>query len=102
MEQPKVCSVCKKSKPPGAFDVCKTMRGGRRSKCKECNKRIRAKASRMLIDDPAVFRDERIVLLAASVDRWRHTDDREERDSARQTVLLRAAQLLEAERLCGE
>ena len=102
MEQPKACIACKKTKPPGAFEVSKAMRDGRLNKCKECHKRLRAEASRLLIDDPAVFRDERIVLLAASVDRWRLTDDREERDGARQTVLLRAAQLLEAERLCGE
>jgi voltage-gated potassium channel Kch len=93
---------------------------GRQSRCKACAIAYQVKHRRekslsgvsgllrnrqtggngdMKAETLAIRRDEYIVLLAAAVDRWRSADDKSDRGGARETVLLRAAQLLEAERL---
>jgi len=90
---------------------------GRQSRCKACANEYQRAVRRdqktfgllrnrqtggngeMEADTLASRRDEYIVLLAAAVDRWRSADDKSDRGGARETVLLRAAQLLEAERL---
>ena len=46
-----------------------------------------------------VRRNEYIGLLAAAADRWRKADDQEDRDGAREALLFRCRQLLEAEGL---
>jgi hypothetical protein len=53
----------------------------------------------MVAETLASRRDEYIVLLAAAVDRWRNADDQSDRGGAREAILLRSAQLIEAERL---
>ena len=43
-------------------------------------------------------RDEHILLLGAACQRWREAEDNEDRDAARDALVYRARQLLEAER----
>ena len=120
MEQWKVCIVCEVEKPPGAFYADHRMRDGRLNRCKDCcvaasqqrrtdrKEAVRAVPMRerqvgingeMLEETLATRRDEYIVSLGAAADRWRDCEGSAERDAARAALLLRAAQLLEAERL---
>ena len=120
MEQSKVCIVCEVEKPPGAFYADHRMRDGRLNRCKDCcvaasqQRRDDRRAYRVAVpmrdrqigingemseDTLATRRDEYIVSLGCAVDRWRDEEDVQERDSAREAVLFRCRQLLEAERL---
>jgi hypothetical protein len=47
----------------------------------------------------AARRDQYIILLAAACDRYRKADDQEDRDGAREALLFRCRQLIEAEGL---
>jgi hypothetical protein len=47
----------------------------------------------------AARRDQYIILVAAAADRWRKADDQEDRDGAREALIFRCRQLLEAEGL---
>jgi hypothetical protein len=118
-EQPKTCGQCGTTKPAGAFYVAKGMRDGRMSICKECMQekqrlyREREKAGeKSLLRQPPVCsrgeieedtfearRDQYIVLLAAAARRWCAGEDKEERDGAKEALIFRCRQLLEAEGL---
>lgn len=119
MESAKTCTQCQETKPPGAFYPAERMRDGRMSKCKVCTVEARrafrerekvggrsllrnrqtAGNGELLDETLTSRRDEYIVFLAASVDRWRNADDQEDRDGAREALLFRCRQLLEAEGL---
>jgi hypothetical protein len=47
----------------------------------------------------AARRDQYIILLAASCDRYRQAEDAEDRDGAKEALIFRCRQLLEAEGL---
>ena len=116
-EQPKACTECGVTKPAGAFYVARGMRDGRMKKCRDCaNEAQRLYREREKIAEKTLLRgvsigsrgelhDETIVvrrneyigLLAAAADRWRKADDQEEQDGAREALLFRCRQLLEAE-----
>jgi len=116
----KHCKGCDQTKPLNSFYKTTGCRDGRQSRCKACAIAYQVTHRRekslsgvsgllrnrqtggngdMEAETLASRRDEYIVLLAAAVDRWRSADDKSDRGGARETVLLRAAQLLEAERL---
>ena len=116
-EQPKACGECGTIKPAEAFYVARGMRDGRMKKCRDCaneaqrvyreREKIAAKTllrgvsigSRGELHDETIVvrRNEYIGLLAAAADRWRKADDQEEQDGAREALLFRCRQLLEAE-----
>ena len=118
-EQPKACAACGTTKPAGAYYVAKGMRDGRMSVCRQCMQekqrlyREREKAGeKSLLRQPATCsrgeieeetfearRDQYIVLLAAAARRWCAAEDAEERDGAREALLFRCRQLIEAEGL---
>ena len=113
----KHCKGCDQTKPLEMFYATNGARDGRQSRCKSCaneyqrNLRQQHKDfgllrnrqtggnGEMVAETLASRRDEYIVLLAAAVDRWRKADDKSDRGGAREAILLRSAQLLEAERL---
>lgn len=115
--QTKHCNGCDQTKPREMFYATNGARDGRQSRCKSCaneyqrNLRQQQKDfgllrnrqtggnGEMVAETLASRRDEYIVLLAAAVDRWRKADDKSDRGGAREAILLRSAQLLEAERL---
>ena len=118
-EQPKTCTECGVTKPAGSFYVAPGMRDGRMKKCRDCaseaqrlyreREKIAHKTllrgvstgSRGELHDETIVvrRNEYIGLLVAAADRWRKADDQEEQDGAREALLLRCRQLLEAEGL---
>jgi len=113
----KHCKGCDQTKPLEMFYATSGNKDGRQSRCKACANEYQRSVRRdqkafgllrnrqtggngeMEAETLAIRRDEYIVLLAAAVDRWRSAEDKSDRGGARETVLLRAAQLLEAERL---
>jgi hypothetical protein len=116
IEQSKVCIECRKTKPPGAFHVRSGHLEGRMDTCRDCMTARRRAAvkegkpsilrdqsanSRGELHDEtfAARRDQYIILVAAAADRWRRADDQEEQDGAREALLFRCRQLLEAEGL---
>lgn len=118
-EQAKACLGCKATKPPGAFEVRTGGLGGRMDVCRACmterrrqvNKEAKKSRTSILRDQTACSRgeihdgtyaarrDQYIILLAAACDRYRKTEDCEDRDGAREALLFRCRQLLEAEGL---
>jgi hypothetical protein len=117
-EQAKACLGCKATKPPGAFEVRTGGLGGRMDVCRACMAERRsahkaAKSARTSIlrdaktnsrgefhdETYAARRDQYIILLAAACDRYRKADDQEDRDGAREALLFRCRQLIEAEGL---
>jgi hypothetical protein len=118
-EQPKACGQCGTMKPAGAYYVSKGMRDGRMSVCRECmveKQRVyreREKAGeKSLLRQPPVCsrgeieeetfetrRDQYIVLLAAAATRWCAGEDKDERDAAKEALIFRCRQLIEAEGL---
>ena len=116
-EQPKTCGQCGTIKPAGAYYVAKGMRDGRMSICKECMQekqrvyREREKSgeksiirqsttcSRGVIEEETfeARRDQYIILLAAAANRWCAAEDTEEQDRAKEALIFRCRQLLEAE-----
>jgi hypothetical protein len=118
-EQPKACTGCGETKPPGAFYVAKGMRDGRMSVCKECmvdkqrDYRQREKSGEKSIIRQSTTcrggvieeetfearRDQFIVLLAAAANRWCAAEDTEDQDGAKEALIFRCRQLLEAEGL---
>jgi hypothetical protein len=118
-EQPKTCTECGVTKPAGSFYVCPGMRDGRMNRCRECASkaqrlyREREKTGeKSLLRQPATCsrgeieeetfetrRDQYIVLLAAAARRWCAGEDKEERDGAREALIFRCRQLIEAEGL---
>lgn len=116
-EQSKTCGDCGTIKPAGAFYVAKGMRDGRMSVCRECMVakqrayREREKSgeksllrqsttcSRGVIEEETfdARRDQYIVVLAAAANRWCAAEDTEDQDGAREALLFRCRQLLEAE-----
>lgn len=113
----KRCTVCGEVKPLDDFYCAERMRDGRQSRCKACanvyqagvreerKKQTLLRSRQAGIHDDigdeslATRRDQYIVMLAAAIDRWRDEEDVQDRDSAREAVLFRCRQLLEAERL---
>ena len=118
-EQPKVCLNCKLMKPPGGFHLRSGLSDGRMDTCRNCMAARRraatrdGKASRTSIlrdqsansrgelhdETFAARRDQYIILLAAACDRYRQAEDAEDRDGAREALIFRCRQLLEAEGL---
>jgi len=118
-EQPKACGQCGTMKPAGAYYVAKGMRDGRMSVCKDCmveKQRIfgqREKSGEKSIIRQSTMcrggvieeetfearRDQYIVLLAAAANRWCAAEDTEDQDGAREALIFRCRQLLEAEGL---
>ena len=119
MEQPKCCTECGKLKGPGGFHLRSGGISGRMDTCRDCmtaRRRAAAKkgkaartsilrhlsaCSRGEIHDETyeARRDQYIVLVGAAADRWRKAEDQEDRDGAREALLFRCRQLLEAEGL---
>jgi hypothetical protein len=117
-EQPKACLGCKATKPPGAFAARTGIVGGRMDVCRECLKERRdshrtdKSLGKSILRDAktnsrgdfhdetyAARRDQYIILLAAACDRYRQAEDADDRDGARQALMFRCRQLLEAEGL---
>ena len=118
-EQPKACGDCGTIKPAGAFYVARGMRDGRMSVCRECMVakqrayREREKSGeKSLLRQPTTCsrgeieeetfearRDQYIVLLAAAANRWSAAEEIEDRDGAKEALIFRCRQLLEAEGL---
>ena len=118
-EQPKACGQCGTMKPAGAYYVAKGMRDGRMSVCRQCMQekqrlyREREKSgeksiirqsttcSRGVIEEETfeARRDQYIVLLAAAANRWCAAEDTEDQDGAKEALIFRCRQLLEAEGL---
>jgi hypothetical protein len=116
-EQPKACAGCGTIKPAGAYYVARGMRDGRMSVCRECMVekqrlyREREKSgeksiirqsttcSRGVIEEETfeARRDQYIILLAAAANRWCAAEDTEEQDGAKEALIFRCRQLLEAE-----
>jgi hypothetical protein len=120
MEQSKVCITCEVEKPPGSFYADHRMRDGRLNRCKACcvaasqQSRDDRRAARVAVpmrdrqigingdmceDTLTTRRDQYIILLAAACDRYRQAEDHEDRDGAREALIFRCRQLLEAEGL---
>lgn len=119
VEQPKCCPECGKTKGPGAFHLRSGGIGGRMDTCRDCmtaRRRAAEKADKprgtSILRDQSVNsrgelhdetyearRDQYCVLVGAAADRWRKADDQEDRDGAREALLFRCRQLLEAEGL---
>jgi len=112
----KRCTVCGTVKQLDDFYAAERMRDGRQSRCKACanvyQAAIRQERKDTLLrnrqagiheeigdESLATRRDQYIVMLAAAIDRWRDEEDVQDRDSAREALMFRARQLLEAERL---
>jgi len=117
-EQPKACLGCKATKPPGAFAARTGIVGGRMDVCRECLKERRdshrtdKNLGKSILRDAktnsrgdfcdetySARRDQYIILLAAACDRYRQAEDAEDRDGAREALIFRCRQLLEAEGL---
>jgi len=117
-EQPKVCTECRETKPPGAFAARTGLLGGRMDVCRWCLKERRdlhrtdKSLGKSILRDAransrgdfhdetyAARRDQYIILLAAACDRYRKTEDSDDRDGAREALIFRCRQLLEAEGL---
>jgi len=116
-EQPNACAGCGTIKPAGAYYVARGMRDGRMSVCRECMVekqrlyREREKSgeksiirqsttcSRGVIEEETfeARRDQYIILLAAAANRWCAAEDTEEQDGAKEALIFRCRQLLEAE-----
>ena len=115
------CIRCKAKQPPGRFAVNRRRRDNRSRVCKTCMAAASAARysdiravppdERVTIRGFPVFsngdltietiiarRDEHILLLGAACQRWREAEDQEDRDAAREALVYRARQLLEAER----
>lgn len=117
------CIRCKVKQAPGRFAVNRRRRDNRNVVCKTCM--AAASAARysdiralppdervtirgfpvwsngdITIETIIARRDEHIILLGAACQRWRESEDHEERDAARDALVYRARQLLEAERRC--
>ena len=115
------CIRCGAKQPPGRFAVNRRRRDNRNRVCKSCM--AEASAAReadirsvpvdervtirgfpvfsngdLTIETIVARRDEHIILLGAACQRWREADDQEDRDAAREALVYRARQLLEAER----
>lgn len=116
IEQSKVCIECRKTKPPGGFHVRSGHLEGRMDTCRDCMTARRRAAvkegkpsilrdqsanSRGELHDEtfAARRDQYIALVAAAADRWRKADDQADRDGAKEALIFRCRQLLEAEGL---
>ena len=119
IEQPKCCRECGKTKGPGAFYLRSGGISGRMDTCRDCMaarrqaaaKTDKPRGSSILRDQSvnsrgdlheetyAARRDQYCVLVGAAADRWRKADDQEDRDGAREALLFRCRQLLEAEGL---
>lgn len=114
---------CKVIQPQGRFAINRRRRDGRNVVCKNCmasacrdrestlrgmppDERVTIRGFTSLsngditIETIMARRDEHIILLGAACQRWRESEDREERDAARDALVYRARQLLEAERRC--
>jgi hypothetical protein len=117
-EQPKVCTECRETKPPGAFAARTGLLGGRMDVCRWCMKERREShrtdksLGKTILRDAktnsrgdfceetyATRRDQYIILLAAACDRYRQAEEAEDRDGAREALLFRCRQLIEAEGL---
>jgi len=117
-EQPKACRQCQQMKPPGAFYVRSGHTTGRMDTCRTCMKdrreshRTDKSLGKSILRDAktnsrgdfcdetyATRRDQYIILLAAACDRYRQAEDAEDRDGAREALIFRCRQLLEAEGL---
>ena len=118
-EQPKTCTGCGKEKPAGAFYVASGMRDGRMSKCRDCmveaqriyRNREKSGQSSLLRQPPKCSkgeleeetfearRDNHILLVHAASKRWCTAEDKEDRDGAKDALIFRCRQLLEAEGL---
>ncbi len=118
-EQPKVCLQCKQTKPPGGFHVRSGHTDCRMDTCRNCmaarrraaNRDDKSRRASILRDQSAnsrgelreetfaTRRDQYIILLAAACDRYRRAEDQEDRDGAREALLFRCRQLIEAEGL---
>ena len=117
-EQSKVCTECRETKPPGAFAARTGVIGGRMDVCRGCMKERRdshrtyKSIGKTILRDAktnsrgdfcdetyATRRDQYLILLAAACDRYRQAEDTEDRDGAREALLFRCRQLLEAEGL---
>ena len=117
------CIRCKVMKPPGKYAMNRRRKDGRNRVCKTClavasqeretalrsmpvDERVTIRGFTSLsngditIETIAARRDEHIILLGAACQRWRESEDNEERDAARDALVYRARQLLEAERRC--
>jgi hypothetical protein len=118
-EAARKCSQCLREQPPGAFRAATGFKNGRSAKCRDCEavslprslcdrKSVRGS----LLRDPqsgsvgeftaetlAARRDEYILYLHAASCRWRDAEDQEDRDGAREALLFRCRQLIEAEGL---
>ena len=115
------CIRCKVIQPQGRYAINRRRRDGRNVVCKTCTAAASAAREadirsvppdeRVTIRGFPVFsngditietiiarRDEHIILLGAACQRWRESEDHEERDAARDALVYRARQLLEAER----
>ena len=119
IEQPKVCIECGKTKGPGGFHVRSGHLEGRMDTCRDCMTARRRAAVKdgkprgtCILRDQSVNsrgelheetftarRDQYIVLVAAAADRWRKADDQEDRDGAKDALIFRCRQLIEAEGL---
>ena len=117
-EQPKCCTQCREKKPAGAFAARTGVIGGRMDVCRWCMKQRRdwhrtdKSIGKTILRDAktnsrgdfcdgtyATRRDQYIILLAAACDRYRQAEDIEDRDGAKEALIFRCRQLLEAERL---
>ena len=117
------CIRCKVIQPQGRYAINRRRRDGRNAVCKKCmatasqeretalrsmpvDERVTIRGFTSLsngditIETIAARRDEHIILLGAACQRWRESEDHEERDAARDALVYRARQLLEAERRC--
>ena len=118
-EAARKCSQCLREQPPGAFRAAKGFRDGRSSKCRDCEavslprslcdrKSVRGSLLRdpeagsvgeFTLETLAARRDEYILYVHAAACRWRNAEDCEDRDGAREALIFRCRQLLEAEGL---
>lgn len=118
------CIRCKVKQAPGRFSVNRRRREGRNAVCKTCmaaasaareadlrmvpvDERVTIRGfsfwsnGEITIETIIARRDEHILLLGAAYQRWRESEDREERDAACRALVYRARQLIEAERRCN-
>ena len=115
MEEAKTCRRCGETKPAGAFSVNRRSKDGRTAWCRSCTSAYTAERRRvartmlrgvqrgshrdLLVETLTSRRDDYILMLSAAVDRWRASDDPEDRAGAKDAVLFRCRQLVEAEGL---
>jgi hypothetical protein len=115
MEEAKTCRRCGETKPLTAYYVNRKCQQGRSPWCKVCagvyaasRRKSRGTTLRgvqrgsngeLLAETLTARRDDYISMLSAAVDRWREADDPEDRAGAKDAVLFRCRQLVEAEGL---